>query len=120
METITQKISLDFSTNYPVKRVHVKQGETYEARKIEVWLYNNGELYTHDDDSVTFFGKLEGAETAYSIGCAISTRYVQIPVLIGMTAIAGVMHCELKITGDSQILKTPTFDIVIEPSISGT
>lgn len=114
---VTQKISLEMTDYLPLKTVHVKQGETLESRKIEVYLYNNGELLTFSGESVTFTGKLEGSSTAYTVACGVFTQYARIPVLAGMTATAGTMHCELKIEDDSVVLKTPTFDIVIDPSI---
>lgn len=119
MTEVVLNMTIDFTDTDTLKSVHLKQGEAADGRRIDLLLTNNGEsLNFSADDTVRFYARRDGGTDTITTGCAIFEHSIRISVSSNLTATAGVLHCEVRIEDHDKITITPTFDIIIDPSVS--
>lgn len=123
MITIYIDLALDFTDGDSLKSVNIKQGETNNGKYIRLSLYNNGEpVDLEGDEDTRLYGSIDGVQVVSNRGCSVYEGKIIIPVMSGengISSVAGVQHCEVKISGlnGSRTVFTPTFDVIVSPAV---
>lgn len=106
------KFSLELTKNGIQKSIHAKAGEN-QARKLIITLTESGSVFELSglNAQVTYDNKNRSEDLP------ISGNTVEFVIPSGLTAMAGVRICELKIYRDTQVIYSPMFEVVVEESL---
>lgn len=128
---ITHEISVDFKHRGLRPRIEIKENDL-ATRYVHVSFYRGGEPYAvtvATTDALMCYAKPDGTSGVYdTIGDGadqhaaavfdIDGKGVTIELAPSMAKGFGLLHCEVRLVSDGQILGTFTFDIDVERSVT--
>ena len=120
MNTVTAYLDLDFCESESMRAVHVKQGDSGGLRQIRLSLYSNRQRVTFaETDTAQLYASINSIATVTGDECTIMANDdIIVPITEDMTKIAGVEHCELRITTASgKRIHTARFDLIVGAAV---
>lgn len=117
MQTITHEIALDFTENRSLITVPAVQDDR-SGRVIDISLYHNGErVNVTSSDNVTLTAYMDNIAIEDELPLTVVDNKIHVPLVRGLTQVAGVEHCIVKISSGNGIVHTARFDIDVEKSV---
>lgn len=118
MVTIYHDITLDFAENDSLITVPIVQGDD-EGRVIRIKFKNGGvdvPIGSTQGDAASLYASVRGTVTAMGTYCEIvdADHAVLIPITSTLSALAGVEHCEIRITSANGTIHSAEFDILVQ------
>lgn len=118
MVKIYHDITLDFAESNSMKTVPIVQGDD-EGRVLRVKFKNGGvdvPIGSTQGDAASLYASVRGTVTAMGTYCEIvdADHAVLIPITSTLSALAGVEHCEIRITSANGTIHSAEFDILVQ------
>lgn len=116
MNYTEHKITLDIHRPVSQVSLRVKKGDT--RRRLQIHLAEKGCPYHISEDCYAVFSAIKPDGTQVFDNCTIENSTVTYNMTLHVTAVPGLVRCEIKLYGDDDgLLTSASFQIIVENSV---